>query len=215
MNLTRRRLIACLGTVALAGPGIIGSVRPAAAQEVNLADLLKPGPMGDKVLGQENAPVTIVEYASVTCGACAAFHTQTYPTLKSKYIETGKVRLIMREFPTNPAPVSIAGFMLARCSGDKYFPILEALFDQQRSWAQDPYNGFLRIARQAGFTQESFDACLKDNKLAEGIQDVANRAAQEFRVDSTPTFFINGKKYVGVLSVADLEKILEPLLKSS
>lgn len=215
MNLTRRRLIAGLGTVALAGPGIIGSVRPAAAQEVNLADLLKPGPMGDKVLGQENAPVTIVEYASVTCGACAAFHTQTYPTLKSKYIETGKVRLIMREFPTNPAPVSIAGFMLARCSGDKYFPILEALFDQQRSWAQDPYNGFLRIARQAGFTQESFDACLKDNKLAEGIQDVANRAAQEFRVDSTPTFFINGKKYVGVLSVADLEKILEPLLKSS
>jgi protein-disulfide isomerase len=125
------------------------------------------------------------------------------------------VRLIMREFPTQPAPVAIAGFMLARCSGDKYFPLLEALFDQQRSWAQDPYQGFLRIARQAGFTEQSFETCLKDEKLAAGIQDVAQRGNSEFKVESTPTFFINGKRYVGVLSVAELEKILEPLLKSS
>jgi protein-disulfide isomerase len=213
--LSRRHLIAGFGTVALAGSGLIGGLRPAAAQDVDVAELHKAGPLGDKVLGSENAPVTIVEYASVTCGACAAFHTQTYPTLKSKYIDTGKVRLIMREFPTAPAPVAIGGFMLARCANDKYFPLLEALFEQQRSWAQDPYNGFLRIARQAGFTQESFDACLQDSKVAEQIQQVAQRGHEEFKVDSTPTFFINGKKYVGVLSVAELEKILEPLLKSS
>jgi protein-disulfide isomerase len=105
--------------------------------------------------------------------------------------------------------------MLARCANEKYFPMIEAIFDQQRSWAQDPYNGLLRIARQAGFSQESFDACLKDEKVAEQIQQVAQRGNEEFKVDSTPTFFINGKKYVGVISVAELDKILEPLLKSS
>ena len=215
MTLSRRHIIAGFGTVALAGPALISGLRPASAQDANVAELHKAGPLGDKVLGSDKAPVTIVEYASVTCGACAAFHTQTYPTLKSKYIDTGKVRLIMREFPTAPAPVAIGGFMLARCANEKYFPLLEAIFEQQRSWSQDPYNGFLRIARQAGFTQESFDACLKDSKVAEQIQQVAERGNVEFKVESTPTFFINGKKYVGVLSVAELEKILEPLLKSS
>jgi protein-disulfide isomerase len=215
VTLSRRHLIAGFGTVAIAGSGLIAGLRPAAAQDANLLELLKAGPLGDKILGSESAPVTIVEYASVTCGACAAFHTQTYPTLKSKYIETGKVRLILREFPTGPVPVAIGGFMLARCANEKYFPMIEAIFDQQRSWAQDPYNGFLRIARQAGFTQESFDACLKDEKVAEQIQQVAQRGNEEFKVDSTPTFFINGKKYVGVISVAELDKILEPLLKSS
>lgn len=215
MILSRRHFIAGFGTFAFAGPGLIGGVRQAAAQDIKLAELHKPGPLGDQILGAENAPVTIVEYASVTCGACAAFHAQTYPTLKSKYIDTGKVRLILREFPTQPAPVAIAGFMLARCSGDRFYPIIDAIFDQQKSWAQDPYQGFLRIARQAGFTQESFDTCLKDRKLADQIQGVADRGNKEFNVDSTPTFFINGKKHVGVLSVAELEKILEPLLKSS
>jgi protein-disulfide isomerase len=215
VTVTRRHLIASFGTLALAGPGLIGSTRIALAQDTLPELLHKPGPIGDKVLGSATAPVTIVEYASVTCPHCATFHRDTYPTLKSKYIDTGKVRLIFREFPTAPAPVSIAGFMLAHCSGDKYFPMLEALFNQQQSWAQDPYNGFLRIARQAGFTQESFETCLKDQKLAGDIQNVAERGNKEFSVESTPTFFINGKKYVGVLSVAELEKILEPLLKSS
>lgn len=191
------------------------AVRPASAQDVDVAELHKAGPLGDKILGSESAPVTIVEYASVTCPHCATFHQQTYPTLKSKYIDTGKVRLIFREFPTAPAPVSIAGFMLARCAEDDYFLMLDAIFGQQRVWSQDPYNGLLRIARQAGFSQEKFDSCLKDQKLAEEIQQVAQRGNSEFGVESTPTFFINGKKYVGALSVAELEKILEPLLKSA
>ena len=215
MSLSRRQIIAGIGTAVAVGPASLGGVRQAAAQDVNASELLKPGPLGDKVLGADNAPVTIVEYASVTCPHCATFHQQTYPTLKSKYIDTGKVRLIFREFPTQPAPVAIAGFMLARCAGDKYYPMLDAIFDQQKSWAQDPYQGFLRIARQAGFTQESFETCLKDSKLAEQIQQVAQRGNTEFKVESTPTFFINGKRYVGGMSVVELEKILEPLLKSS
>lgn len=214
MDLSRRHLLAGIGTLALTGAAPL-VIQPAAAQDVSVDALHKAGPLGDQMLGSANAPVTIVEYASVTCPHCATFHQETYPTLKSKYIDTGKVRLIFREFPTAPAPVAIAGFMLARCSGDRYFPLLDALFGQQRNWAQDPYNGFLRIARQAGFTQESFDTCLKDEKLANAIQEVAQRGNTEFQVESTPTFFINGKKYVGALSVAELEKILEPLLKSS
>jgi protein-disulfide isomerase len=213
VTLSRRRLIAGFGTLALAGAGR-GTISPAAAQDVSPEALHKPGPLGDMVLGAENAKVTIVEYASVTCPHCATFHRETYPALKSKYIDSGKVRLIFREFPTQPATVAIAGFMLARCSGDKYFPMLEALFDQQRSWGQDPYNGLLRIARQAGFTQESFETCLKDSKLAEGIQEIAVRGNKEFGVESTPTFFVNGKKHVGALSIADLEKIVDPLLTS-
>jgi protein-disulfide isomerase len=213
--LSRRHFVAGLGTLALLGADSFAFLSAARAQDVSLDVLHKPGPMGDKILGAENAPVTIVEYASVTCPHCATFHRETYPTLKSKYIDSGKVRLIFREFPTNPPQVAIAGFMLAHCSGDKYFPMLDAIFDQQNSWSQDPYNGFLRIARQAGFTQESFETCLKDTKLADDVQDVAIRGAQEFKVESTPTFFINGKKYVGVLSIPDLEKIIEPLLKAS
>jgi protein-disulfide isomerase len=210
VTLSRRHLLAGIGTAAL-----IASLGPARAQDVNLVELYKATPLPDKVLGSDTATVTIVEYASVTCPHCASFHQQTYPALKSKYIDTGKVKLIFREFPTQPAPVAIAGFMLARCADDKYYPMLDAIFSQQQSWSQDPYNGFLRIARQAGFTQEKFEACLKDQKLAEQIQGVAQRGNEQFKVESTPTFFINGKKYVGALSIGDLDKILEPLLKSS
>lgn len=215
MTLSRRHLLAGIGTAALTGPALLSGLRQARAQDVNLVELYKAGPLGDKVLGADGAPVTIVEYASVTCPHCATFHQQTYPELKSKYIDAGKVKLIFREFPTQPAPVAIAGFMLARCAEDKYYPMLDAIFGQQQSWAQDPYNGLLRIARQAGFSQEKFDACLKDQKLAEEIQAVAQRGNEQFKVESTPTFFINGKKYVGALSMPELEKILEPLLKAS
>ena len=215
MTLSRRHLLAGIGTAALTGPALLSGAQVARAQDVNLVELYKAGPLGDKVLGSDSAPVTIVEYASVTCPHCAAFHQTTYPALKSKYIDTGKVKLIFREFPTQPAAVATAGFMLARCAEDKYYPMLDAIFSQQQSWAQDPYNGLLRIARQAGFSQEKFDACLKDQKLAEQIQAVAQRGNEQFKVESTPTFFINGKKYVGALSMPELEKILEPLLKSS
>jgi protein-disulfide isomerase len=197
VNLSRRQLMIGAGAVALA----------AVAAGFLWQRGSGPGPAVDSRTGNVNPAALYTP--SVTCPACAAFHNESYPTLKSKYIETGRVRYIFREFPTQPAQVAVAGFMLARCSGDNYFAFIEALFEQQRVWAADPGNGLMRIARQAGFSEESFTNCLKDEKLALGIQEIAERGFKMFEVKSTPTFFINGQRYVGVLTTAQLEGILE------
>ena len=207
MPLSRRQALAGLVSLAL--------VAPAAAQGLNLAELGSPGPLGDKMLGSDKAPVTVIEYASVTCQYCAIFHAEVYPKLKEKFIDTGKVRFIFREFPTGPVNASIAGFMLARCSGDKYFPLVEAMMEQQRSWIEKPYDGLLRIARQAGMSQEGFETCLKDRKLAEEIGNSARRASEKFGVESTPTFFVNGTKIVGAQPLATFEKAIEAQLKTN
>ena len=210
MHLSRRQALAGLTMFALVGP-----IGPGAAQTPNLADLSTPGPLGDKALGSATAPVTIIEYASVTCPYCATFHNETYPKLKEKYIDTGKVRLILREFPTGPVNASIAGFMLARCSGDKYFPMVGAMFEQQQAWTANPYEGLLRIARQAGMTQEGFESCLKDRTLANEIVESGRRAVEKFGVESTPTFFVNGTKIVGAQPLAAFEKAIEAVLKTN
>ena len=207
MPLSRRQALAGLVSLAL--------VAPAAAQGLNLAELGSPGPLGDKMLGSDKAPVTVIEYASVTCQYCAIFHAEVYPKLKEKFIDTGKVRFIFREFPTGPVNASIAGFMLARCSGDKYFPLVEAMMEQQRSWIEKPYDGLLRIARQAGMSQEGFETCLKDRKLAEEIGNSARRAGEKFGVESTPTFFVYGTKIVGAQPLATFEKAIEAQLKTN
>jgi len=207
LPLSRRQALAGLVSLAL--------VAPAAAQGLNLAELGSPGPLGDKMLGSDKAPVTVIEYASVTCQYCAIFHAEVYPKLKEKFIDTGKVRFIFREFPTGPVNASIAGFMLARCSGDKYFPLVEAMMEQQRSWIEKPYDGLLRIARQAGMSQEGFETCLKDRKLAEEIGNSARRASEKFGVESTPTFFVNGTKIVGAQPLATFEKAIEAQLKTN
>jgi len=210
VTFSRRHIFSLLGALAFAGAGI-GS---ASAQTVNLADLVAPGPLGDKVLGSDKAPVTIVEYASMTCSHCANFHTIVYPQLKSKYIDTGKVRFILREFPLDP--VATGAFMLARCAPeDKYFSMIDVLFEQQKNWAftKDPPKGLLAIAKQAGFTEQSFEACLTDNKLAEAVQEVARRGNEKFGVNSTPTFFVNGQPMRGEMTPESLDKVLEPLLK--
>jgi protein-disulfide isomerase len=207
LPLSRRQALAGLVSLALAAP--------AAAQGLNLAELGSPGPLGDKMLGSDKAPVTVIEYASVTCQYCAIFHAEVYPKLKEKFIDTGKVRFIFREFPTGPVNASIAGFMLARCSGDKYFPLVEAMMEQQRSWIEKPYDGLLRIARQAGMSQEGFETCLKDRKLAEEIGNSARRASEKFGVESTPTFFVNGTKIVGAQPLATFEKAIEAQLKTN
>ena len=166
------------------------------------------------VVGEANAPVTIIEYASMTCSHCAAFHNTTYPELKKKYIDTGKVKYILREFPLDP--LAAAGFMLARCSGnDKYYPIVEMLFQKQNEWVtQNPIPPLLALAKQAGFTQEKFESCLKDQKILEAIESVRTHAADKLGVQSTPTFFINGKLFRGTLTIAELDKQIEPFLKS-
>lgn len=185
---------------------------PASTGTVDMAKLLEAGTLEEKVLGEENAPVTIVEYASMTCSHCASFHANTYPALKEKYIDTGKVRFIMREFPFDPR--AEAGFMLARCSDDRYFAMVDVLFKQQNNWApvQDAQAALLKIAKLAGFSQETFEACLTNQELLNNIRSVRERGANDFGIDATPTFFINGKKYSGAMSIDEVSAIVDGLL---
>ncbi|MER8456935.1 DsbA family protein [Mesorhizobium sp. M0142] len=185
---------------------------PEAQGTVDMAALLKPSALPDMQLGKDDAKVTIVEYASMTCPHCAHFAETTFPELKTKYIDTGKARYILREFPFDPS--AEAGFMLARCSKDNYFPMVDVLFRQQANWVgvNNTKDALLQIAKLAGFTQESFEACLTDQKLLDDVRSVQKRGADEFKVDSTPTFFINGKTYKGAMSIAEMSAIIDPLL---
>ncbi|HXW26959.1 MAG TPA: DsbA family protein [Xanthobacteraceae bacterium] len=221
MRVTRREL--CEGTAVLALAGALvgvgmgargpGFVVPAFA-DVSNEELMAPSPLGEQSLGDPKAPVTLIEYAAVTCPHCADFFINQFPTLKAQYIDTGKVRFIFREFPLNA--LDLAGFMLARCAGDdKFFPMVDTLFEKQREWVvQKPLEPLLAIAKQAGFTKESFDACLTNQKVQDGVTWVRERAAGMFGVSGTPTFFINGKKYTGYPSAADLGKEIDGYLKS-
>ncbi|MBX9452273.1 MAG: DsbA family protein [Mesorhizobium sp.] len=185
---------------------------PQAAGTVDMAKLLEEGSLPEKVLGEADAPVTIVEYASMTCGHCANFHNNTLPAIKENYIDTGKARMIMREFPFDPR--AEAGFMLARCADTKYFAMVDVLFKQQQAWAgvENAREALLQISKLAGFSQESFEACLTDQKLLDDVRAVRARGASEFGVDATPTFFINGNKYSGALTVAEMSAIIDSML---
>lgn len=185
---------------------------PAPDATVDVAALMQPGALPEQILGKADAPVTIVEYASMTCSHCAHFHKTTLPAIKEKYIDTGKARLIMREFPFDPR--AEAGFMLARCAEDKYFPMVDVLFKQQESWAgvENAREALLQLSKLAGFTQESFEACLTDQKLLENVRAVRARGHDEFKVDSTPTFIINGNVYKGSKSVEEMSAIIDGML---
>ena len=175
---------------------------------------MAPGPLPDLWQGSANAPITMIEYASMTCPHCAAFEADTYPVLKSKYIDTGKVRFVLREFPFDP--YATAAFMLARCAGpDKREAMVELLFAQQKNWAyaDKPLEGLTNVVKQTGMTQEQFNACLRDRKLYDQVNQIRDTAAKKFGVDATPTFFVNGKKIEGEMSVAELDNLLAPMLK--
>ncbi len=194
-----------------ANDGFFQPVSEARAED--LSTLMEPGPMGDKALGKEDAPVTIIEYASMTCGHCKNFHEKTLPEIKKNYIETGKVRLIFREFPFDPR--ATAAFMLARCAPDEqYFPMIDVLFQQQSAWtrAEDPVAEFGNIARLAGFTQEQVTGCLQNQEVLDSVMAVQKRAADDYGVNSTPTFFINGKKYEGDMSPKAMSEHIDSLL---
>jgi protein-disulfide isomerase len=220
VTLTRRDMFSAAAVLALAGAAGASFWRHAgaaeaasSAAETDLAELAKPGPDGDIVLGSDKAPVTVIEYASMTCPHCAHFSTTTFPELQKRYIDTGKVRFIFREFPLDA--LAAAGFMLARCAGkDKFMPIVETLFAKQSEWlVQKPIPPLMEIAKQFGFTQQSFDQCLANQKVLDAIQDVRDRAATKLGVNSTPTFFINGKKLSGDQSIEAMAKEIDPYLK--
>jgi protein-disulfide isomerase len=171
------------------------------------------GPGGDIMIGSDKAPVTVIEYASMTCPHCAHFEETTLPELKKRYIDTGKVRYVMREFPLDA--LAAAGFMLARCAGpDKYETVVETLFAKQADWVvPKPIEPLMAIAKQVGFTEESFNACLANQKVLDDIQAVRDHAVNKLAVNSTPTFFINGKRLVGDLTIDVMAKEIDPYLK--
>ncbi|HET6320535.1 MAG TPA: DsbA family protein [Hyphomicrobium sp.] len=217
-ELARRAVLTaiCAGAVgaALALPLAAQSRGPS---EVPVAELMKPVGLPDLALGPDDAKVTVVEYASMTCGHCAHFTTDVWPEFKKKYVDTGKVRYVFREFPLDN--LAAAASMLARCTGkDKTFPLIEVLFEKQKEWAfgeGNPVPRLFEIAKQAGFTQESFDKCLTDQKLLDDITAGRTRAADVFGVSATPTFFINGKKLDGAPTMEKLDAAIEPLLSKS
>lgn len=203
-------------SILLAGAALAGlAVAPALAQEsdapVDLAELLKPPALGDMAVGAgEGAKVTVVEYASATCPHCAAFHKDVWPKLKADYIDTGKIRFIFREFPLNDP--ALAAFMIARAAPkESYFPLIGVFFDTLETWAKEPAEGLLNIAKQAGFTQEKFDATLKDEKLAKGIMEIRDGGVK-FGVQGTPTFFVNGKPLRGEVTYDNFKAEIDKLL---
>ncbi len=204
---------------ALAASGLVlalaGSITGLAFAQTKFSDmeLMAKEALPDIVQGKADAPVTMIEYASMTCTHCAHFHKTVYPTLIKDYVDTGKVRFILREFPLDP--LATAGFMLARCEGaDKRAAVVDLLFDQQQNWAfvDKPLEALSGILKQTGMSKEAFEACLKDQKLYDQINEVRDRGGQAFGVNATPTFFVNGTKVTGELNPDTLGKVLDPLV---
>ena len=185
------------------------SVAAGEKTDPDLSELMKPGALPDISLGKEDAPNTIVEYASMTCPHCAAFHTTVLPELKTKYIDTGQARLILREFPLDQLAAQAS--MVARCAGpDRYYPMVGALFETQESWVVEGNEGtqkLLQIAKQAGFTKEKFDQCIGDKAMFEKILETRTRGHETFGIESTPSFFVNGKRLTGEQTVAAFEAL--------
>jgi protein-disulfide isomerase len=153
---------------------------------------------GDMVLGKADAPVTVVEYASMTCPHCAAFHAEELPKIKSEFIDTGKVRLVFREFPLDG--FALRGAMVARCAGpDRFFALLDVLFKQQHAWsrppkdAKEPLVELQKIARLAGIGEQAFQACMNDTVLADEIVARRQDGDKTYQIKSTPGFVVNGK----------------------
>ena len=218
MIITRRAFTAALsltGLAVLAGFPPLRLIAQAMAQ--GAADVAKPMSLPDMALGPANAAVTITEYASMTCPHCAAFNDAVFPKIKAAYIDTGKIRYVFREFPLDIK--AAAGSMLSRCiaNGDsaKYFAVTDLLFRQQSDWVvKNTTEALSRIGKQAGLSQQQVEACLKDQSLLDKIVADQKYASEVLKVDSTPTFFINGEKIKGETSFEEFDKRIKALLKS-
>lgn len=217
MLLDRRLILKHTASFGLtvAATGIFGQIllpNVANAQQVN--GLFEDVPLPDMVMGSPDAPVTIVEYASMTCPHCQRFHANTLPDLKKNYIDTGKVKLVFREFPLDN--LAMFASMLARCAQDgKFFPMVDLLFARQNRWTDgnaDPLSEFTRISKLAGMSDKAFEACRKNQKLLNDIQAMRTQAADKFGVSATPTFFINGVKFSRDFSYDNMAKAIDSLL---
>lgn len=182
---------------------VCGLAAPVAAEEV----------LPERVLGAADAPVTMLEFSSLTCPHCANFHAETLPKIREAYIDTGKVRLVYHDFPFDRAALS-AG-MVARCvAAEKYFGFLEVLFRSQPNWSRqpDPVPAITQMARFAGLPRAEVEACLENKALADAILQTRLKAQNDFGINSTPSFIINGTKVTGALPFAEFQKVIDAAL---
>jgi protein-disulfide isomerase len=216
--ITRRAFTAALsltGLAALVGFSPLRLITEAMAQSAS--DVAKPVSLPDIALGPADASVTITEYASMTCPHCAAFNEAVFPKIKSEYIDSGKIRYVFREFPLDAK--AAGGSMLARCIAKddpgKFFAVIDMLFKQQNDWVmKNTTETLIRIGKQAGLSQQAVEDCLKDQALLNKIVADQKYASEVLKVDSTPTFFINGERIRGEASFEEFDKRIKPLLKS-
>ena len=194
----RKRLVSIVIGMALLFAGLIYFSRPS---------LMTPSPLGEITLGNSDAPITIIEYSSTTCPHCAHFHTTTFPELQTRYIDRGLVRYIFREYPLND--LDLFAFMLSRCAGnDRALSFVDQLFKQQDKWVVDsPLSPLTEIGRQFGITEGSLITCGNNKKIKNGVL-WSRRHGTKFGARSTPTFFINGAKYSGDMSIERMEEII-------
>ena len=163
----------------------------------------------DMSLGDANAKVTVVEYASLSCGHCAEWNKTVFPEFKAKYIDTGKVRYVFREFITAPPQLAVAGTLMARCAGkDKYFTVIDAVFHGQEEIFRtgDIRGVLLPIAQSAGLSEEAFMACVSDEKAINALNDKVQKYATEAKIEGTPTFFFNDDKYGNGLTMSQIDE---------
>ena len=192
----------------------LGGALPAAAQGTPGADAAKQLAVqpGDRVLGKADAPITIIEYASLTCPHCAHFEVDVLPKLKAKWIDTGKAKLVLRDFPLDEPALRAA--MVARCAPpERFYPLVDTFFAQQEQWAttRDYRAALEKLAKLGGISNKEFAACISDKKLEDQVTQSRLTASQELDVQATPRFFINGEKFDGALTVEAFDKILSEL----
>ncbi len=171
--------------------------------------------LGEMTLGRADAPVTVIEYFSLGCSHCRDFHVDTFDAVKANYIDTGKVHFVARDFPTNEYALRAA--MLARCAGEtRYFRFVDTFFDAFDFWtrADDPLEAIAQIAALGGIPRDRFAVCIVDTDVEMAVLTGQMTGVNEYGVEYTPTFFVNGTKYVGALPYGDLSSILDRLLGS-
>ena len=172
--------------------------------------------MEEMVLGNEKAQITVIEYASLGCPHCAQFHLGTYQDVKKNYIDTGKIKFIFRDFPLGTP--ALAASMIARCSGSaKYFGMIDIFYRGQKQWSQaeNPRDALKKIARFGGMSANDVDECLQNQELLDYIQNTAQNGLEKYKIESTPSFIIDGETHSGGLPYLDFKKLLDKALNKS
>jgi protein-disulfide isomerase len=203
--------LACGALSACGGAAVTQTAETNKALNVPPAEeLMQPGPLGERALGSPNAPVTVIEYVSLTCPHCAAFQRDVFPRVKKEYIDTGKIRFIVREFPIGRSAGNAA--IANRCAPeDKYFTLLTNLLARQPEWVSQEVrlDAIYGVAKSVGMSRETFDKCLANQGIIDGLNEVKQRG-RKFGVIGTPTFFANGRKAQGATTYEEFRALVDP-----